>query len=286
MILITGATGHLGTAVIEQLLKKTSADKIAAFVRDESKASELKEKGVKVCVGNYDDTNSLDEAMQSVEKVLLISGGDAENGLEQHQNVVDAAKKAGVKCFAYTSRNLKDRNTLVNDLMKRHFKTEDYIKQSGLSYVIFRNALYMDTIPQFVGEKVFETGINLPAGEGKVSYALRREMGEAMANVLAKDDCSNKIYNFTGSEQNTFGDVAAALTELSGKEVNYTDVEKAAFETNMKERGVPESAVQKIVGFITDIKNGQEEEVTSELENQLGRKPTMLKEGLKVLFKL
>ena len=110
--------------------------------------------------------------MNSVYKVLLISGGDADNGLQQHQNVVDAAKKAGVKCIAYTGRSLKDRSTLVNVLMNRHFLTEDYIKASGLSYVLFRNVLYMDVLPQFVGgDKVFDTGTHLPAGDGKVAYA-------------------------------------------------------------------------------------------------------------------
>ena len=144
----------------------------------------------------------------------------------------------------------------------------------------------MDTIPQFVGgEKVFETGINLPAGEGKVAYALRSEMGEAMANVLLAND-SNKIYKFTGNKQYSFNDVATALTELSGKEVKYNPAERSVFEAQMKERGTPENVVQKVVGFITDIKNGQEEEVTSELENLLERKPVTLKEGLKTLFKL
>lgn len=286
MILVTGATGHLGTTVIQQLLKKTSANQIAAFVRDENKAADLKEKGADIRVGSYDDVPSLDKAMQGIEKVLLIAGTDEENRLRQHGNVVDAAKKAGVQCIAYTSRNLKDRNTLVNKLMEGHFQTEDYIKESGLSYAIFRNVLYMDTVLQFVGEKVFETGINLPAGEGRVAYALRSEMGEAIANVLLEDGCGNKIYKFTGSEQYTFGDVAAALTDLSGKEVKYTPAEKSTFEAQMKERGVPEPVVQKVVGFITDIKNGQEEEVSSDLENLLGRKPASLKEGLKALFKL
>jgi NAD(P)H dehydrogenase (quinone) len=285
MILVTGATGHLGTAVIEQLLKKTSANKIAALVRDESKASDLWEKGVKICLGNYDDVDSLDEAMLGIEKVLLIAGTDEENRIRQHQNVVNAAKNSGVKFIGYTSRNLKDRKTLVNKLMEGHFQTEDYIIESGLNYAIFRNVLYMDTIPQFVGgEKVFETGINLPAGEGKVSYALRSEMGEAIANVLLEDD-ENKIYQFTGNEQYSFDDVAAALTELSGKTVNYTPVEKSKFESQMKERGTPEAVIQKVVGFITDIKNGQEDEVTFDLENQLGRKPATLTEGLKTLFK-
>jgi NAD(P)H dehydrogenase (quinone) len=93
--LITGATGHLGTAVIKTLLEKTSTKQISAFVRDESKASALREKGIEIRVGSYDDTASLDQAMQGIEKVLLIAGTDEDNRLRQHQNVVDAAKKRG-----------------------------------------------------------------------------------------------------------------------------------------------------------------------------------------------
>jgi NAD(P)H dehydrogenase (quinone) len=287
MILVTGATGQLGTAVIKTLLEKISATQIAALVRDKSKASALREKGVDIRVGSYDDTASLDQAMQGIEKVLLIAGTDEENRLQQHQNVVDAAKKTGVQCIAYTSRSLKDRNTLVNQLMLGHFQTEDYIKASGLNYTLFRNVLYMDTIPQFVGsEKVFETGIDLPTGDGRVSFALRSEMGEAIAHVLLESDCSSRIYKLTASETYSFDDVAATLSDLSGKKVGYTPAEKSAFEAQMKERGTPETVVQKVVGFLTDIKNGQEEEVSPDLENLLGRKSASLKEGLKALFNL
>ena len=81
MILITGATGKLGMAVVQNLLKKTSATQTAALVRDESKASALKEKGADIRVGNYDDTASLDQAMQGIERVLLIAGTDEDNRL-------------------------------------------------------------------------------------------------------------------------------------------------------------------------------------------------------------
>jgi NAD(P)H dehydrogenase (quinone) len=287
MILVTGASGQLGTAVVKNLLRKISANQTAALVRDESKASTLKEKGVGIRIGNYDDPASLDQAMREIEKVLLIAGTDEDKRLQQHQNVVNAAKKAGVQCIAYTSRNLKDPNTLVNKLMVSHFQTEDYIKASGLNYVLFRNVLYMDTIPQFVGgEKVFETGINLPTGQGRVSFALRSEMGEAIAHELLESGGGNRIYQLTGSESYSFDDVAAALAELSGKEVTYTPAEKATFEAQMKDRGTPETMVQRVVGFLTDIKNGQEEEVSSDLENLFGRKPASLKEGLKFLFNL
>ncbi|MEH2376944.1 SDR family oxidoreductase [Nostoc sp.] len=286
MILVTGATGQLGTAVVQNLLEKTSANQIAALVRDESKAFALKEKGVDIRVGNYDDTASLDKAMQGIERVLLIAGTDEDNRLRQHQNVVDAAKKAGVQCVAYTSRTLKNRNTLANKLMEGHFQTEDYIKECGLNYAIFRNVLYMDTIPQFVGERVFDTGINLPADQGRVPFALRSEMGEAIANALLESGCGNQIYKLTGSESYSFENVAVTLTDLSGKEIDYTPTEKSAFEAQMKERGVPETIIERVTGFLTDIKNGQEEEVSPDLENLLGRKPASLREGLKALFNL
>ncbi len=286
MILITGATGQLGTIVVQNLLKKAAANQVAALVRDESKAVALKEKGVDLRIGNYDDTASLDKAMQGVEKVLLIAGTDEDKRLQQHQNIVDAAKKAGVQGLAYTSRTLKDPSTMANRLMLGHFQTEDYIKASGLNYTIFRNVLYMDAIVGFVGEKVFESGIYLPTGQGRLPFALRSELGEGIANTLIESDCDNTIYKFTGSQSYSFEDVAAVLSKLSGKEVKYTPGERSVFEAQLKERGVSDFLVQRIVGFLTDIKNGQEDEVSSDLENRLGRKPASLEEGLKVLFKL
>lgn len=286
MILVTGATGHLGSATIHSLLKKKPASQVAALVRDADKAAALAERGVAIRVGDYDDTDSLDRAMQGVEKVLLIAGTDEENRVQQHKNVVDAAKKAGVPFIAYTSRTLKDRSTMANLLMEGHFLTEDYIIASGLRYALFRNVLYMDAIPQFVGASVFDTGIHLPAGEGKVPFALRDEMGEAMANVLATDSRGSTIYNLTGSAGYSFADVAAVLTDLSGKSVAYSPTEPSVFATQLAGRGVPDIIVQRVIGFLTDIKNGQEADVYPDLENLLGRKPVSLWEGLKGLYNL
>src|SRR5690606_24980283 len=140
--------------------------------------------------------------------------------------------------------------------------TEDYIKQSGLKYIIFRTALYMDVLPLFVGKNVFERGILQPAGNGKVAYVLKAEQAEAIANVLMNESFKNQTLNFTGSDAYSFYDVATALTELSGKQVNYKPIEVEPFKKIMLENGVPEPMVKKIVGFNLDIKNGQEEMVT------------------------
>ena len=289
MILITGATGQLGGIVIDTLLKKNIlASQIAALVRDDSKAAYLKEKGIDIRLGDYDNKPALDAAMQGVDKVLLVSGGNAANGLQQHYNVVDAAKQAGVQCIGYTSHCLRDRNTLENELMLRHFQTEDYVMASGMKYLIFRNILYMDSMALNLigGRKVLEASINLPAADGAVSYALRSDEAEAIGNVLAGEDCSSRIYEFTGSRLYSFYDVAQALSELSGKPITYTPVDMESYKQKAKEIGLPEHVINLIAPFMTDIKNGQGSTVTSELEEALGRKPIDLKEGLKQLLGL
>jgi NAD(P)H dehydrogenase (quinone) len=286
-ILITGATGHLGSAVIEQLLKTISSNQIAIITRKEEKRMEFEAKGFNAFLGSYDNVVSLEKAMNGVDNVLLISSGDQGDRMQEHKNVVDTAKKMGVQHIAYTSRCLRDRNTLANKLMVEHFETEDYIMASGLHYTFFRNILYMDAIPQLIGgNAALERGIFLPAGDGKVAFALRSEMGEGMANVLIKEEVENKIYHFTGDAVYSFNDIAMVLRELSGKEVKYTDVDVTVFAGIMKQRNLPDNVVQKIVDFITDIKHNQEADIYNDLGNILGRKPTGLKEGLKILLQL
>jgi NAD(P)H dehydrogenase (quinone) len=137
-ILVTGSSGHMGTVVIETLLKKMSAQHIHVITRKEEKRSEMEARGLNAFSGDYKDVASLERAMNGVDTVLLISSGDQGDRMQEHKNVVDAAKKMGVTSIAYTSRSLKNRATLTNTLMEEHFATEDYIKQSGLNYIIFK----------------------------------------------------------------------------------------------------------------------------------------------------
>ncbi|RYC71715.1 SDR family oxidoreductase [Spirosoma sordidisoli] len=285
MILVTGATGQLGTAVIRQLRQLVPASQLFALVRDENKAAHLLEQGVTIRRGDYDDTEALDHAMVGMETVLLIAGTDEQNRVRQHQHVVDAARKAGVRRIAYTSRALKEPATLVNQLMNGHFQTEDYIKASGLAYTLFQNVLYMDALPQFLGgDAVFEQGIYVPAGQGRVAFALRSEMGEAIANALARRTDGNVTYLLTGSESYSFYDVAEFLSNLSDKVVTYTPAAPATFETQLLGRGLSEVVARRITGFITDIANGQEDRVSPDLEMLLGRRPTPLRDGLATLY--
>lgn len=286
MILVTGATGQLGGAVIKQLLTKTSSSNIVAFARDIEKASTLVDQGIEVRIGTFDDVASLDKAMVGIEKVLIISTVD-QNRFEQHKNVVDAAVKAGVNRVFYTGVAMEnERTSVIRELMESHAQTDEYIRASGLKYTLLHNSLYMDVIPMFVGEGVLNTGVILPAGEGRVPFVLRREIGEAAANALLEDRPENVEYDIAHSSMYSFADVAQALSELSGKEVPYINAEREAFEAQLKSFGVPDFAVWMTSGFATDIKNHQYEQRKADVGHLLGRTPTDLKLGLKELFGL
>ncbi|WP_461631539.1 SDR family oxidoreductase [Labilibaculum euxinus] len=286
-ILVTGATGHLGNIVVENLLKKVSAGQISILVRDEAKAQALKAKGVTVNIGSYQDIHSLNNAMKGIDKVLLISSSDFNDRIGQHKNVVDAAKQAGVKHILYTGVTLKDiAASPLQPLLQDHFQTEDYIKASGLSFTFLQNSLYAEVIPMFVGEDVLKTGIFFPAGEGKVPFAVRKDLGEAIAIILAGEGHENKTYHLTASKTYSFADIAAELTTLSGKKVNYTSPEDDAFEDMLKQFGLPEEIVLMSVLFAKGIKNNDFNMADGTLESILGREQTDLRMFLKEAFNL
>ena len=283
-ILITGATGQLGKATIAHLLKDMKPGNIVALARDANKADFLKEKSIEVRVGDFDDTVSLDRAMQGIGKLLLISSSELQRRFQQHKNVVDAAKKAGVKHIVYTSVSMKDVNTsAIKFLMESHFQTEDYIKESGMNYTFLRNSLYAETIPMFVGENVLKTGIYLPAGNGEVSFAHRGEMGEATAKVLSTGH-ENKTYSLTNVETYSYRNVAQILSEISGKEISYFSPEVEDYTKTLSNAGVPKEYIGVFSGFALAIARGEFNMVSHDLESLLGRKPASLKEYLKTIY--
>ncbi|WP_341904416.1 SDR family oxidoreductase [Fluviicola taffensis] len=285
MILVTGATGNLGKATVEFLLKKNPANEIAVLARDASKAADLKALGVDVRIGDYQDKDSLVKAFQGVEKILLISSSDLVDRLSQQKRVVDAAKEAGVKHILYTSISMQNfEQSALKPFMSAHYETEKHILDSGLTYTFLRDNLYADVIPMFVGEHVFETGINFPAGTGRVPYTLRKEMAEAFANVLSTAGHENKIYDISNTESYSYQDIADALSAHSGKTVVYNDVSVADFSKALAEAGVPEGMIGFSIGFATATKNGDLDIPNTQLEQLLGRKPSSLNQIVSTLY--
>lgn len=288
-ILVTGATGHFGKAAIEFLLKKGHpASSIAAFVRDENKAAALQNQGIELRTGDYEDYASLVKAFTGVDKLLLVSSSDVNNRTAQQANAVKAAREAGVKYILYTSFVRKDESdsSPIAFVAQSHIATEKLIRESGLSYTIFRNNLYLDYVPVFIGEKVLETGIFWPAGATPGAYALREEMAEAAANVLLSNSHNNKEYNISNTASWTFQQVAEAISKASGKQIGYISPSQTEYKTALTQAGVPELYTNMFAGFAEAIRIGEFDTATNtDLERLLSRKPTSLEDYLTAVYK-
>ena len=287
MILITGATGNLGKATIDFLLRKgVSANNIVALVRDVAKVEELKAKGINIKIGDYDDYTSLTKAFVGVEKLLLVSGSDLEKRGNQQENVIKAAKESGVKHIYYTSfeRKNETKTSPIHLVATAHINTENLIKASGMDYTIFRNNLYLDILPMFFGENVLTTGVFLPAGDTKAAFALRMDMAEAIANVLTSEGHENKDYAFSNTENISVPEMAKILSEVVGKEINYVSPPVDVFVDALSDVGVPIEYVKMTADFSEAIRQGEFETFKTDLEKWLGRKPTTVKEFLTQVY--
>lgn len=291
MILVTGATGQFGSQAIDHLLAKgVKSSQIAALVRDTAKADNLKDKGIELRVGDYSDYASVVKAFQGVDKLLLVSSSDrgaVENRTAHHINAIKAAREAGVKFLVYTSfvRKPGFENSAIAAFQNSHLHTEEFLKNSGISYSILQNGIYLEMIPVFAGAKVPETGtIFYPAEEGKASWVLREELAEAAAHVLTTEGHENKTYSLTNTETASFRDIATALSETLGREVQYQSPSVVEFEGILKGAGLPDVYVGMFVMWATAQAQGALDLENDSLASLLGRKPTTVKEFLTKMY--
>ncbi|RYY19499.1 MAG: SDR family oxidoreductase, partial [Cytophagaceae bacterium] len=274
-ILVTGATGGLGRAVVDNLLKTLSPSAIAVLVRDPAKAADLQTQGVAIKQGDYNDYASLEAAFAGVEKLFLVSSNDIPNRVPQHTNAINAAKAAGVKHVVYTSfqRKTEDGSSAAAFIAEAHLATEKLLQESGLTYTILKNALYLEVLPLFMGPVLDTNTIYLPAGEGKVPYASRADMGAASAAVLTGAGHENQAYDFSNDTSYSFHDIAKILSDLSGKQIQYVSPTAEEFGTQMAAAGVPAGAIQMTAGFCVAIEQEEFDFPSSTLEKLLGRQP-------------
>ncbi len=285
MILVTGSTGQFGNAAIDFLSKKMPVNHIAALARDENKAAVLKAKGIDVRIGDYTDYNSLVSAFNGVDKLLLVSSSDMQDRGTHHIAAIDAAKEAGVKHIVYTSACMKDmHNSAISFISESHARTVKHIKNSGLTYTLLNNNLYADVLPMFIGEKVLETGIFYPAGNGRVPFATRMDMAEAAANILTSEGHENQEYPISSNTSDSLSDIAEILSDLSGKTVFYTSPSKEVYVEQVVKAGVPETYAGFFAAFAEAIKQNEFDIPDPTLERLLGRKPTSLKEYLQSFY--
>ncbi len=240
MIAISGANGQLGQLVIQHLVTLIDKNQIVALVRNLDKATPLQALGVEVRQADYTQPATLQNALQGIDKLLLISSSEVGQRLPQHKNVIDAAKQAGVKLLAYTS--ILDAQNSPLALAEEHKGTEAYLQESGLPHVLLRNGWYTENYLAGV-IPALKNGVMIgAAADGKISSAARSDYALAAAVVLSSaEEQAGKVYELAGDESYTLSDLCATLSELSGKEVSYVNMPQAEYAKALAGTGMPQA---------------------------------------------
>lgn len=273
-IAVTAATGQLGQLVIQALLDRgVAAADLVAVVRDPDKAAPLATQGVKVRRADYNESDALATALAGVDRVLLISGVDPER-VEQHRNVVEAARAAGVSVLAYTSILNADTTKII--LGADHRATEAIIQNSGVPFVLLRNSWYIENYTGQL-EQTLASGVILgSAGEGRVSAATRADYAAAAAAVLTSKGHENKVYELGGDQSFTMSELATEISRQSGTPVVYRDLPIQEYTQALVGAGVPEGYAALLADGDRGISEGELFTDSGDLSRLIGRPTTPL----------
>jgi len=278
-IAVTGATGQLGRMVIDDLLKVAPDAKVIGLVRNPAAAKGLADRGVEFRTANYDDPASVAAALAGVDKVLLISSNEIGRRVEQHRNVIEAAKNAGVKLIAYTSILHADRSPMA--LAIEHRETEKLILASGVPFVLLRNGWYTENYTGNVAAAIQHGAVVGAARGGRISSAARADFAAAAAAVLAsRENQAGKIYELAGDSAFTLSDYAAEIAKQSGKPIVYKDLPEADYKAVLQSVGLPEAFAGLLAESDTKAANDSLYDESRQLSRLIGRPTTTLAQSV------
>lgn len=277
-LVITGATGQLGRLVVESLLARgVAADQVVALGRDQERLAGLAALGVTTRQVDYADTDALRAALDGADRVLLISGSEVGQRLPQHQNVIDAAKSAGVELLAYTSIANADSNGTI--LAAEHKATEDAILAAGLRHTFLRNSWYLENYTGQLATYTEHGTVLGAAGDGQVSAATRADLADAAAAVLLLEQ-PQEVYELGGAAF-SLKELAATVTEVTGTEVTYTDLPVEELTEALVGAGLPEPYAAVLADADLGLGRGELYVDRADLEGLLGRPATTLADALR-----
>ncbi len=275
-IAITGSTGHLGRLVVQKLRTKVPPSDIVALARDMSKAKDL---GVAVREANYDKPETLATALAGVDTLVLISASEIGKRKAQHHNVIEAAKRAGVKRIVYTSLLRADSSPI--DLADEHRATEKELAASSIPYTVLRNGWYTENYTGSIGGALASGAIIGSASEGRISSASRADFADAIVAVVTGPGHVGKTYELAGDQAWTLRDLAAEVSRQTGKTIQYKNLPEADYASALEAFGLPHGMAHLIAGWDVAAARGALYDDSHQLSRLIGRPTTPLSDVVK-----
>ncbi len=281
-ILITGASGNLGKAVVAEL-RRLGAENVIAATRTPGTNEELAALGIEKREADFDRPETLQRAFAGVDRLLLVSTDSLHAPgirIRQHRAAIQAAKSAGVKHIVYTSlpnAHPTEGPSVADD----HFWTEVALFESGLDWTILRNNLYAEVILR-VAQFALKTGklVSATGSQGR-SYVSREDCARVAAATLL-NSTGKAIYDVTGPASVTHEEVASLLSRFSGKSIQHRNVAPEEVEKGLIATGMPQFAARSVRGLDEEAARGYQAILSPTVDDLTGQAPMSLEEFLRV----
>ena len=280
MIVVTGATGKVGHAVVEQLLERVSPEQIGVSVRDSDKAEDLAERGVRVRQGSFDEPASLAHSFEGATRVLVVSVNSiGPSRVALHRTAIEAAREAGAERIFYTSHAGAAPDSPFPP-MPDHYGTEEILRSAGVAATALRNGFYAESAVMLLGNAA-ETGELSAPEDGPVNWTTHEDLAEAAAAALADESLDKPILTLTGPEAVDLAGIAELASELSGRVIRRVVVPDEEYRDQMvAARGLPPERASMLLGIFQASRQGGFKTVSPALERLIGRPATLLRDYL------
>ncbi len=265
MILVTGATGHIGRELISLLLE--AGQPIRVLVRDEHKVAHL-DACIERAVGDFDKPETLLTTMKGVERLFLLT-----YETRQDLNVLEAAKKMGVRHIVKLSTLEATEHKIK--VGKWHYEREELIRVSGIDWTFLRPGMFMSNSIDWWAESIKGQGsVFFPGGKkGKVAPIDPRDVAEVAALALTRPGHSEQAYELTGSELFTIGEMVQVISQALGKPIQYVDIPPIAAKLFMLRTGMDKTLVNALMEMLASLRKGEGAVVTNTFQRLTGHLP-------------
>jgi len=252
-VAVTSVSGQLGSAIAQQLISKIGKENVVGTARTTSKAEHL---GITLLPGDYNSKSDFVTAFNWIDVVMILSGMDApERRVEQHRNIIHAARDADVRKIVYTSIVGDDGNSTFDAIVQSNRQTEQDIRKSGLEWSIGRNGLYIEPDVEYMETYKKDGKIANCASDGLCSYTTRNELAYAYAQMMLNDDRNSQTFNLTG-EAITQLQLTGYLNSTFGTDLVYEEMTPETY-LAFQQKVNGEFLGKIIAGIYTKIRNGE-----------------------------
>ena len=269
MILVTGATGHVGSELVRLLAEQGAPAR--ALVQLPDKAAPIQRLGLEVAVGDFEQPDTLEAAMVGCDHLYLVSPPSPRQP-EQERNVIDAAKRAGVSHVVKQTVQGADPDASMA-FSRWHGQVEQHLVQSGLAHTVLQPHSFMQNFLLSAQPVADQGALYGMTGAGRTSYIDTRDIAAVAAQVLTSPGHQGQRYTLTGPEALSAAEVAERLSAATGRQVRYVDLPADAFAQALAGAGMPGWLVDAVIEGNTLLAAGDQATVTDEVARVTGRPP-------------